>query len=60
MAEDKLHKKDLFGEIRLVKADGQAHIVRDSSAASGWIRWLARRILRWSDREDASDRGGQS
>jgi predicted Ser/Thr protein kinase len=45
MAENKLLKKDLFGEIRLVTADGQTHIVRDSSAASVWIRWLARRML---------------
>ena len=45
MAEDQLLKKDLLGEIRLVTADGQARIVRDSSAASGWIRWLARRML---------------
>jgi len=45
MAEDKLLKKDLLGEIRLVTADGKARIVRDSSAASGWIRWLARRML---------------
>ena len=46
MAENKLLKKDLFGEIRLVTADGQTHIVRDSSAASVWIRWLARQMLR--------------
>jgi len=45
MAEVKLLKKDLFGEIRLVTTDGQTHIVRDSSAASGWIRWFARRML---------------
>ena len=46
MAEDQLLKKDLFGEIRHVATEGQAHIVRDSSAASGWIRWFARRMLR--------------
>jgi predicted Ser/Thr protein kinase len=45
MAENKLLKKDLFGEIRLVTADGQTHIMRDSSAASVWIHWLARRML---------------
>ncbi len=45
MAENKLLKKDLFGEIRLVTVDGQRHIVRDSSTASAWVRWLARRML---------------
>jgi len=45
MTEVKLLKKDLLGEIRLVTTDGQAHIVRDSSAASGWVRWFARRML---------------
>jgi len=45
MAEDQLLKKDLLGEIRLITADGGAHIVRDSSVASGWMRWLARRML---------------
>jgi len=45
MAEDQLLKKDLLGEIRLVTADDQASIVRDSGAARGWIRWFARRML---------------
>lgn len=45
MAEDKLLKKDLFGEIRLVTADGHTHIVRDSNNANVWVRWLARRML---------------
>jgi len=45
MAEDQLLKKDLLGEIRLITTDGRAHIVRDSSVASGWMRWLARRLL---------------
>jgi hypothetical protein len=45
MAEDQLLKKDLLGEIRLVTADDEARIVRDSSAASAWIRWLACRMM---------------
>ena len=45
MAEDQLLKKDLLGEIRLITADGRAHIVRDSSVASGWTRWFSRRLL---------------
>ena len=45
MAEDQLLKKDLLGEIRLVTADDEARIVRDSSAASVWIRWLACRMV---------------
>jgi len=45
MAENKLLKKDLFGEIRLITVDGQKRIVRDSSTASVWVRWLARRML---------------
>ena len=46
MAESRLLKKDLFGEIRQSTDGGEAFIVRDSSAASGWLRWLARRLLR--------------
>jgi RIO-like serine/threonine protein kinase len=46
MAENELLKKDLFGEIRLRRGSGKAVIVRDTSAASPWIRWLARLLLR--------------
>ena len=46
MADSRLLKKDLFGEIRLVANGDERHIVRDSSTASGWIRWLARGLLR--------------
>jgi RIO-like serine/threonine protein kinase len=46
MAENELLKKDLFGEIRLRRGSDQAVIVRDSSAASPWISWLARLLLR--------------
>ena len=46
MAESRLLKKDLFGEIRLVPGDPEWRIVRDTSVASAWIRWLARYLLR--------------
>ena len=46
MAEPELLKKDLFGEIRQAGAGGEARIVRDSSSASPWLRWLARLLLR--------------
>jgi len=45
MADSQLLKKDLFGEIRQIGAGEELRIVRDSSVASGWIRWLARRLL---------------
>ena len=46
MADSQLLKKDLFGEIRLITSGEEQRIVRDSSAASPWIRWFARRLLR--------------
>lgn len=46
MADSQLLKKDLFGEIWRVTAGDEQHIVRDSNSASGWVRWLARRLLR--------------
>lgn len=46
MADSKLLKKDLFGEIRLSSSDGEALIVRDLASASGWLRWLARHLMR--------------
>jgi len=46
MADSQLLKKDLFGEIRLISAGKEQLIIRDSSAARRWIRWLARRLLR--------------
>jgi RIO-like serine/threonine protein kinase len=46
MADSQLLKKDLFGEIRLITSGEEQRIVRDSSAASAWIRWFARRLLR--------------
>lgn len=45
MAESRLLKKDLFGEIRRNSATGETAIVRDVSSASLWVRWLARRML---------------
>lgn len=46
MAESELLKKDLFGEIRQTDAGSEVQIVRDSSGASPWLRWLARVLLR--------------
>jgi len=46
MAESQLLKKDLFGEIRRIGVGDESRIVRDSGTASGWVRWLARRLLR--------------
>lgn len=45
MAESRLLKKDLFGEIRRNTVDGETTIVRDISSASLWVRWLARHML---------------
>lgn len=41
-----LLKKDLFGEIRHLDADGVDCILRDAGAASPSIRWLGRLLLR--------------
>ena len=46
MAESELLKKDLFGEIRLTGSGNERQIVRDLASASGWLRWLARRLMR--------------
>jgi hypothetical protein len=46
MAHSELLKKDLFGEIRRIAADGEPRIVRDATGASPWLRWLARALLR--------------
>ena len=46
MAETRLLKKDLFGEVRLEFVSGEARIVRDAGAAPLWVRWLARWLMR--------------
>ena len=46
MTESELLKKDLFGEIRRERAGSEIRIVRDTSAVSPWLRWLARLLLR--------------
>ena len=46
MVDSQLLKKDLFGEIRLCREGDEARIVRDIGPARGWLRWLARRLLR--------------
>ena len=46
MDDEKILKRDVFGEIRLASvADGLA-VVRDAGCARWWTRWLARRLLR--------------
>lgn len=39
-------KKDLFGEVWVETADDGALIVRDTSSASPWLKWLARALMR--------------
>lgn len=46
MAGTRLLKKDLFGEVSLRSGADGSTIVRDASAASWPLRWLARRLLR--------------
>ena len=46
MTESELLKKDLFGEIRQQRTGTEVRIIRDTSAASPWLRWLARLLLR--------------
>ncbi len=46
MVDSQLLKKDLFGEIRKFSDAEESYIVRDSSVASAWLRWLARWLLR--------------
>ncbi len=41
----KLLKKDQFGQVRLESGEAGPVVVRDSSEASVWLRWLARRLL---------------
>jgi len=45
MSDKRLLKKDLFGEVRLDASGPERVIVRDTSSASSWIRWLARYLL---------------
>lgn len=46
MADSELLKKDLFGEIRVFDGSDGRCIVRDTAAASPWVRWLARALMR--------------
>ena len=45
MDDEKILKRDLFGEIRLSSADGEPVVVRNTRCAPWWTRWLARRLL---------------
>jgi RIO-like serine/threonine protein kinase len=46
MAESRLLKKDLFGEIWQISSGEDIHIVRDAGPANTYVGWLARRLLR--------------
>ena len=46
MSAPKLLKKDSFGEIFLYDGDSGLIVERHTARASGWLRWLARRLLR--------------
>ncbi len=46
MDDDRILKKDLFGEVVLRPAADGPVIVRDASTARWWLRWLARSLLR--------------
>jgi predicted Ser/Thr protein kinase len=45
MDDEKILKRDLFGEIRLTSVDEEAVVVRDTRRAPWWTHWLARRLL---------------
>jgi RIO-like serine/threonine protein kinase len=45
MADAKLLKKDLFGEVRFATGADGGTIVRDTASARPWLAWLARRLL---------------
>ena len=45
MDDEKILKRDLFGEIRLISAHGNTVVVRSTSGARWWTRWVARRLL---------------
>lgn len=46
MSAEKILKRDLFGEVTLQTRDEEPVIVRDTTRAAWWLRWLARALLR--------------
>ena len=46
MNDEKILKRDLFGEVALGNEGGVAVVIRRSAGARWWIRWLARALLR--------------
>ena len=46
MRDSELLKKDLFGEVRREFVGAEPRIVRDTTVARRWLRWLARLLLR--------------
>lgn len=45
MNEERILKRDLFGEIRLKSTGGDTVVVRSTGPARSWARWIARRLL---------------
>jgi hypothetical protein len=45
MDDEKILKRDLFGEIRLTWANGEGIVIRDTRCAPWWTHWVARRLL---------------
>jgi predicted Ser/Thr protein kinase len=45
MDDEKILKRDLFGEIRLASSAEDTVVVRNTRCAPWWTRWLARRLL---------------
>ena len=45
MDDEKILKRDLFGEIRLTAVGEEAVVVRNIRCAPWWTRWIARRLL---------------
>ena len=46
MAQQRLLKKDIFGEVSYISSPDGGMIERDSASSAAWLRWLARRLLR--------------
>lgn len=46
MQEQKLLKKDLFGEVWMTRSGGEVCVLRDTRPARWWLAWLARRLMR--------------
>lgn len=54
LLKNELLKKDLFGEVWKVTAEGKDAILRDTRPARWWLKWLARSLLRRETRAMAT------